>query len=267
MGRPEWDGRRIPVDADGDIVEVLHYPNAGIYTGKLVSPQIVTGINDTNDNEVLLITATASAVNEITVANAATGNGPSLAATGGDTNIDMTVKGKGTGSVILGQATSTGVKLAASQPILDANGNEEIKFVATGSAVNEGTITNAATGNAPSIAATGETNVSLALAAKGTGTINLTSGVAITDAKDIALGSTTGTKIGTAITEKLGFYNVTPVAQLASSAQAAVTPSTSFAGSDTVTAATVLAAVQAVETLANRLRADLVTLGLIKGGA
>lgn len=35
----------------------------------------------------------------------------------------------------------------------------------------------------------------------------------ITDAKDIILGSTTGTKIGTATTQKLGFYNKVPVVQ------------------------------------------------------
>lgn len=35
----------------------------------------------------------------------------------------------------------------------------------------------------------------------------------IGDANDIALGTTTGTKIGTATTQKLGFYNATPVVQ------------------------------------------------------
>jgi hypothetical protein len=40
----------------------------------------------------------SSAVNELTVTNAATGNPPRLTATGGDTNIDLLLKGKGTGS-------------------------------------------------------------------------------------------------------------------------------------------------------------------------
>lgn len=39
----------------------------------------------------------ASAVNELTVTNAAAGSGPTLSATGGDTNIDMNVTPKGTG--------------------------------------------------------------------------------------------------------------------------------------------------------------------------
>lgn len=35
--------------------------------------------------------------------------------------------------------------------------------------------------------------------------------ITITDAKNIILGTTTGTKIGTATTQKLGFFNATPV--------------------------------------------------------
>jgi hypothetical protein len=35
----------------------------------------------------------------------------------------------------------------------------------------------------------------------------------ITDAGNVALGTTTGTKIGTGTTQKLGFYNATPVVQ------------------------------------------------------
>lgn len=39
------------------------------------------------------------------------------------------------------------------------------------------------------------------------------SGFTVTDATDIALGSTTGTKLGTATTQKLGFFGTTPVVQ------------------------------------------------------
>ena len=42
-------------------------------------------------------TTTASAVNSILVRNAATGSGPTLTAQGSDTNIDITLRGKGTG--------------------------------------------------------------------------------------------------------------------------------------------------------------------------
>lgn len=48
-------------------------------------------------------------------------------------------------------------------------------------------------------------------------------GITITDAIHVALGSTTGTKIGTATTQKLGFWGVTPVVQPASADQADIT--------------------------------------------
>jgi hypothetical protein len=65
------------------------------------SPKIITDISDTNGNELLKVTATASAVNEITVANAATGNNPVLSATGSNTDIGITLTPKGTGNVVL----------------------------------------------------------------------------------------------------------------------------------------------------------------------
>jgi hypothetical protein len=43
------------------------------------------------------------------------------------------------------------------------------------------------------------------------------SGLTITDATDIIIGTTTGTKLGTATTQKIGFFNATPVAQQANS--------------------------------------------------
>ena len=68
-------------------------------TNVFTSPRIVTGINDTNGNELFLFTATASAVNEVTLANAAAGSAPTFTASGGDTNIDLVVAAKGTGQV------------------------------------------------------------------------------------------------------------------------------------------------------------------------
>ena len=54
---------------------------------------------DNNGNEAIKITTTASAVNELTVTNAATGNAVTLSTTGGDTNIDLTLTPKGSGTV------------------------------------------------------------------------------------------------------------------------------------------------------------------------
>jgi hypothetical protein len=65
--------------------------------------------------------------------------------------------------------------------MLDVNGQsigdgtlELVKFAETASAVNEITVTNSATGNAPEIAATGDdTNIDLKITPKGTGKLNL----------------------------------------------------------------------------------------------
>jgi hypothetical protein len=67
----------------------------------MTSPRILTSINDTNGNELIGVTATASAVNELTIANAATTNNPVISATGSDTNIGITLTPKGTGNAVL----------------------------------------------------------------------------------------------------------------------------------------------------------------------
>ena len=58
----------------------------------------------------------------------------------------------------------------SSNSIQDDSNNEYIKMAKTGSAVNEFTVTNAATGNAPNLSATGDdTNIDLNLTPKGYG--------------------------------------------------------------------------------------------------
>jgi len=79
----------------------------------LTSPAIGTKISDTNGNELINLTATSSAVNEFTLANAATGNGPILSATG-ETNVDINLNPKGTGTLKSGTAA---VKIAGKETI------------------------------------------------------------------------------------------------------------------------------------------------------
>ena len=76
----------------------------------LTSPKIGTNIQDTNGNELITLTATSSAVNEVTYANAATGNNPSITASGGDTNIGLALKTKGSGVI---QAEDSGGNVSA----------------------------------------------------------------------------------------------------------------------------------------------------------
>ena len=69
----------------------------------LTSPKIGTSILDTSGNELLKLTATGSAINEITLANAATGNAPSMTvSSSSDSNADFNINPLGTGRVTLG---------------------------------------------------------------------------------------------------------------------------------------------------------------------
>ena len=62
----------------------------------------------------------------------------------------------------------------------DENGNEQIIFQTTSSAVNQFDVTNAATGNAPELSATGDdTNISLKITPKGSGQVLLDGNVGI----------------------------------------------------------------------------------------
>lgn len=56
-----------------------------------------TGLTDDAGNEQVTFHKTASAVNQIGITNALTGNAPQIAAEGADTNIDLTLAGKGSG--------------------------------------------------------------------------------------------------------------------------------------------------------------------------
>lgn len=80
----------------------------------LTTPRAITSINDTNGAELIKVTATASAVNEITLANAATSGKPTITASGNDTNITVKLQGKGTGAVEIAKAAYTSSTITAS---------------------------------------------------------------------------------------------------------------------------------------------------------
>jgi hypothetical protein len=66
------------------------------------------GITDENGNEQVIFQTTSSAVNQLDITNAATGNAPSIQATGGDSNISLQVGPKGTGNIEVLGATNPG---------------------------------------------------------------------------------------------------------------------------------------------------------------
>ena len=106
---------------DGTNPDIYTLPAGNVTTGgtqtltnkTLTSPKIGTSILDTNGNELALLTATSSAVNEITLANASTGNGPIISSTG-ETNVDLNLNPKGPGVLKSGTAA---VKIAGKETI------------------------------------------------------------------------------------------------------------------------------------------------------
>lgn len=82
---------------------------------------------------------------------------------------------------------------------------------------------------------------------------------------DWALGTATGSMIGTAAAQKLGFHGATPVVQRAGAAQAAVV--TTAATQTSPYGFATQAQADAIVALVNEIRAALVAKGLIKGAA
>ena len=83
----------------------------------LTSPKIGTSILDTNGLQLALLTATSSAVNEITLANAASGSNPTLTASGDDSNIGISFATKGSGVIKAEDSggTVSAVKIAGTE--------------------------------------------------------------------------------------------------------------------------------------------------------
>lgn len=69
-------------------------------------PRVTTSLDDANGNESIILTATGSAVNEITLANAATGNPVRITASGGDSNVSLNINPKGTGGIGVNMGTT-----------------------------------------------------------------------------------------------------------------------------------------------------------------
>lgn len=130
-------------------------------TNHILLNPYVNGLYDSNGLPVVKLSAIASAVNELTLANAATTGQPAIAATGTDTNVGIDILVKGVETV---------------------NVNNALKATNVASDVNEVTVTSAVTTAAPKISASGtDTNVNLNLEGKGTGVVTV-NGIAVFDA-------------------------------------------------------------------------------------
>jgi len=144
------------VNTDLDLVDSVFTAagtgtSVGLNIGSGKKLKLVGDVIDTNGNELLKLTATASAVNELTLANAATGGAPVLSATGGDTNIGIALTPKGTGGVVFPAGavgtpaitttgdTNTGIFFPAADTIAFAEGGAEAMRIDSSANVGIGT--------------------------------------------------------------------------------------------------------------------------------
>lgn len=163
----------------------------------LTAAKIVNGgfLADANGNEQLVFTTTASAVNYFQMTNSATASPATqeMAAAGSDDNIHCLLTAKGTGKVqvkhgsgaavevvnlsdtqTLSGKTLTAAKIVSGGFLADANGNEQLVFVTTATAVNYFQMMNSATASpaTQTLAAAGsDTNIHCLLTAKGSGKV------------------------------------------------------------------------------------------------
>jgi len=78
---------------------VLTLTDSSISSTQDIRLPTAKAIADDSGNEYIKFVKTASAVNEISITNSATGNSPDLSVTGGDTNIGLSITTKGTGLI------------------------------------------------------------------------------------------------------------------------------------------------------------------------
>jgi len=112
--------------------------------------------------ELLKFIETGSAVNEITITNAATGTNPRITASGDNAAVGLDIRSKGASAINFDTASGS---------------NRQVQVKNTASAVNYITLTGSATGNDVTIGAAGtDTNIDIKISPNGSGDIFLDGG-------------------------------------------------------------------------------------------
>ena len=167
-----------PVAVSGDVTiasnGAVTIANGAVETA-MVNANVITGQTaetslDTSNDTILIHDDSASALRKTTLASISS-------ALGGITDVVADTSPQLGGNL---DTNSHNILIDDAHFIADENGNEQIIFQTTASAVNQIDVTNAATGNSPEISATGgDTNISLKLTPKGSGQVLLDGNVGI----------------------------------------------------------------------------------------
>jgi hypothetical protein len=166
---------------------VLTLTDSSINSTQDIRLPTAKSIADDSGNEYLKFVKTASAVNEISITNSATGNSPDLSVTGGDTNIGLSITTKGTGLIKINDG--------AYYPEATLTDGTTITWDVSASPVAKVTLGGNRTLSAPTNGATGQF-VSLLVIQDGTGSRTLTWNSAYEFASDTAPTLTTTANLG-----------------------------------------------------------------------
>lgn len=134
------DGNSITSTDSGGHINIT--PNGAgraiVTNANLTSPQLSTAINDSSDKELIKVTSTSNAVNEITIANAATSGVPSITGSGDDSSVSLLLDCKGNGEVIFGANTNFSsktdgkIQLPSAGGVFESDGSTEILTESSG---------------------------------------------------------------------------------------------------------------------------------------
>jgi hypothetical protein len=140
-------------------------------------------VQNASQLDLFRVTGNSGTVANYLRANASlTGVSPFLSADGSDTNIDLTLTPKGTGSVQFNVNSVLRAKIDGSTGYsllgLNATGGQSFQAVPQGSAVNYFSVIGSVTGSSPALSVLGsDTNIDLYLTPKGTGKVVITNGL------------------------------------------------------------------------------------------
>lgn len=166
-------------------------------------------LTDSYGNSVIILGATVNAVNQFTVTNAATGGKPAIAATGSDTNVSMTIDGKGSGTIDLGTTSTGAINLKRNTAVtgtLSTSGAATLAsaVVTAGATVGTTLGVTGATTLSSTLGVTGATTLSSTLAVTGTATFTqpiATTSLALPNVAFSADTTSGATNVGTSATK------------------------------------------------------------------